>query len=144
MELETVPLVLAALVGLPGLFLVWDALVTDERRPLKRERRRRARVERDRVGEAALGLGLLAMAAALAGGDVWRYGNVAIIAGTVLLVAGTALNLRYLRDLLMNRGAARRQDDRSPRGAEADRYAEGTRQETGVQEPRAREPGERR
>ena len=125
MRLDTVPLVLAALVGLLGLFLLWDAAVSDERRPIRRERRRRERVERDRVGEAALGLGTLAMAAALAGRDVWRYGNVAVIAGTVLLAAGIALNLRYLRDLLMNRGAARRQDDRSPRGPEADRYVHG-------------------
>ena len=125
MRLETIPLVLAALVGLVGLFLLWDSAVSDARRPIRRERRRRERVERDRVGEAAVGLGALCLAAALAGGDVWRFGNVAVIAGTVLLVAGAALNLRYLGELLMNRGPARRQGDRDPRGPEADRYVYG-------------------
>ena len=133
-QLETIPLVLAALVGLLGLLLLWDAVASDESRPIRRERRRRERADRDRVGEAALGLGTLCMAAALAGGDSWRYGNVAVIAGTVLLVAGVALNLRYLRELLMNRGPARRQGERSPRGPEADRYVYGD--AMGAAEPR--------
>ena len=125
MRLEDLPPVLGGLVALLGLWLLWDAIVPDRVPSPHRERRRRVRADRDRAGEAALGLGTLAMAAALLGRDVWRYGTVAVMVGAVLLLVGAALNFRFLRELLVFRGPARRQDDRAPRGAEADRYVDG-------------------
>jgi hypothetical protein len=124
-RLEDLPLVLGVVVGLLGLWLLWDAFAADDARPFRRERRRRSRADRDRLGEGLLAAGLLCMAAALAGRDSWRYANLAVIAGTVLIVTGAALNLRYLRELVAFRGPARRQPDRAPRGAEADRYVAG-------------------
>jgi hypothetical protein len=121
-RLETFPLVLAVLVGLVGLALIVDAFVSDRGGPPLGERRRRARAERDRLGEVVVGLGTLCMAAALAGRDTWRYGNVAVIAGTILLLTGAALNHRFLRELLLFRGAARRQEEREPRGREVTRH----------------------
>lgn len=107
MTLEHLPLVLGALVALAGLGLLADALLPD-RAVRVAERRRRARVERNRAGEGAIALGLLAVAASLAGRDAWRYGTLAMLVGVVLLAAGAALNGRYLRDALTTRGAARR------------------------------------
>ena len=125
MRLESIPLYVGVLVGLVGLWLLWDAMLADRGRAARRERRRRERAERDRLGEATLGLGTLCVAAALVGSDVWRWGNVAAIAGAVLLLVGAALNFRFLRELLVHRGPARRQPDRDPRGPEADRYVLG-------------------
>ena len=122
MRLEQFPLVLGVLVALLGLVLLGDALVADRGTPPLAERRRRVRAERDRVGEALAGLGLLCLAAALAGRDTWRFGNVAVIAGTVLLVIGAALNHRFLRELFLFRGPARRQEEREPRGREVTRH----------------------
>jgi hypothetical protein len=107
MELELVPLVLAGLVGLVGLGLVADGWMPDAPARVA-ERRRHARAERHRGGEIVVGAGLLAAAAGLAGRDSWRYATLAIVAAAVLLAAGTLLNARYLRERLVNRGAARR------------------------------------
>ncbi|HEX5580348.1 MAG TPA: hypothetical protein VFX39_02155 [Gemmatimonadaceae bacterium] len=118
MRLEQLPVLLGALMALVGIALLGDALMADRGGPPLGERRRRARAERDRPGEALVGLGLLCMAAALVGRDTWPYGNVAVIAGTILLVTGAALNHRFLRELLLFRGPARRQPERTPRGTE--------------------------
>jgi hypothetical protein len=66
------------------------------------------RAERHLGGEAAIGLGMLCMAAALIGRDTWTYGTVAVIAGTVLFVAGAWLNRAYLKERVTNRGVLRR------------------------------------
>jgi hypothetical protein len=71
MRIEIVPLILAGLFGLIGLGLVLDAWTPDEI-VVKRDRRRRPRIERNRGGEAAIGLGVLCMAAAFAGRDTWK------------------------------------------------------------------------
>ena len=123
MRLEDIPAVLGGLVAVLGLWLLWDAVTADREPPLARERRRRPRADRDRLGEAALGLATLCVAASLIGRDTWRYGTVAMIAGGILFVTGAALNFRFLRELLVFRGPARRQEERVPRGPEADRYA---------------------
>jgi hypothetical protein len=78
-----------------------------------RERRRRNRAERHRGGEALVGLGILAIAAALIGRDTWRYGTVAILLGVVLLAAGGWLNRAYLGELFAFRGPARRGEKRA-------------------------------
>lgn len=108
MRLETIPLIVGLLVGLIGFgFLVDSWLVEDASAPHP-DRRRRARAERHRRGEAVLGLGVLCIAAALLGRDTWRYTNVAVIAGTVAITFGALLNRVYLRELMLFRGPARR------------------------------------
>jgi hypothetical protein len=97
MRIETFPLVLGVLFGLIGLALVLDAWLKDDILPV--ERRRRPRRERNRFGEALVGLGVLAMAAAFIGRDSWRYSTVIVIAGSVLLLWGIKRNSGYLREI---------------------------------------------
>ena len=107
MRVETIPLVLGILVALVGLGIIADAWLPEH--VLHRsERRRKARAERHLGGEAAIGLGMLCMAAALIGRDTWTYGTVAVIAGTVLFVVGAWLNRVYMKERIANRGALRR------------------------------------
>lgn len=107
MTLEVIPLVVGGLVLLVGLALVVDGWAADGE-PRAVERRRRARAERSRGGEVAVGVGLLLVGAALVGGDQWRWATVVVLAGAVLLFLGVVLNGRYLRERLTFRGAARR------------------------------------
>jgi hypothetical protein len=106
-RLETIPLIIGAIIALIGLGLLVDAW-TPEQIPGTRERRRRPRTERSLGGEATIGLGVLCIAAAIIGRDTWDYVNVAIIAGAVLIILGGWSNRRYLRDRISNRGALRR------------------------------------
>lgn len=107
MTLELLPVLLGALLGLCGLVVVADGWLADPART-GRERRRQARAERHRGGEVAVGLGLVCAAAALVGGDGWRYGTAAVVAAAVLVVGGTVLNARFLGERLTHRGALRR------------------------------------
>lgn len=107
MRLEHLPILLGVLVGAIGFGLIADAWLP-ERVLVPSERRRRRRAERDRRGEALVGVGTLCLAAALIGRDTWRYGTLAVLIGTVLLVAGGILNREYLREVLFFRGPARR------------------------------------
>jgi len=109
MRLEIVPLIIGALIGLLGLGLIFDAWTPDDV-VVKRERRRRARVERSRGGEALIGLGVIGMAAAFIGRDTWRYSVMAVIAGAVLLAWGAIASRRYIGASISNRGALRRRD----------------------------------
>jgi energy-converting hydrogenase Eha subunit A len=106
-RVETIPIILGVLVALVGIGIVADAWLP-ERVIRRSERRRRARAERHLGGEAAIGLGMLCMAAALIGRDTWKYGTVAMIAGTALFVIGAWLNRVYLKERITNRGALRR------------------------------------
>jgi hypothetical protein len=110
MRLEIIPLILGGLVALIGLGLLFDAWTPDEIL-VKRERRRRPRIERNRAGEAAIGLGVLCMAAAFFGRDTWKYSVVVVIAGTVLLLFGALRNRKYLGQMISNRGALRRRPE---------------------------------
>ena len=110
MRIEIVPLIAAVLVGLIGLGLIFDAWTPDEI-IVKHERRRRRRIERNRGGEGAIGLGVLCMAAAFAGRDTWSYSVIAVIAGTVLVLFGAVKNYRYFGAVLSNRGPLRRRPD---------------------------------
>lgn len=107
MSLEHTPVLLGAVVALLGLALIADGWFPDSAWRME-ERRRRARLERDRAGEVAIGLGILALAAALFGRDQWRWGTVAVLAGVVLLLAGILRNRRFLAERLVNRGKSRR------------------------------------
>ncbi|MEO8563827.1 MAG: hypothetical protein ABI601_17240 [bacterium] len=107
MRVETIPLILGILVALVGVGLLADAWLP-ENIPFRKERRRRAREERHLLGEAAIGVGVLCMAAALIGRDSWRYGTVAMILGAVMILIGGVLNKRFFRDRIVNRGALRR------------------------------------
>ena len=90
-----------------GVGLILDAQLPDFT-VVKRERRRRQRIERSRGGEMLLGLAMLAFAAALIGRDTWRYRIVAVIIGGVALLLGTIANRAFIRDAIVNRGAMRR------------------------------------
>ena len=99
MRIETLPIVLGALFGLLGLGLLFDAWLED-RRAASIERRRLPREGRDRKGEALLGLGVLAMAAAFIGRDTWKYSVLTVIIGAVLMLWGIKRNSAYLRGVL--------------------------------------------
>ena len=118
MQLEQIPVFVGVVVAILGLGVVLDAQLP-EGMSQARERRRRERAPRHRGGETLVGLGILAMAAALIGRDTWRFGTIAVLAGAVLLAAGAWLNRGYLREALVFRGAARRGEKRSePRVAQ--------------------------
>ncbi len=106
MRAETIPIILGVIVGLMGVGLLLDAQLPDG--TVKRERRRRKRIERSRGGEMLSGLAMLAFAAALIGRDTWRYRIVAVIIGTVLLIFGTWANRSFIREAIVNRGPLRR------------------------------------
>lgn len=105
MRIETLPIVLGAVVGLVGLGLLLDAWFADET-VFRTERRRRPRRDRDRWGEALLGLGSLAVAAALFGRDTWRYSILTVIVGSVFLLWGLKRNGAYIRDVIGRAGHA--------------------------------------
>ena len=107
MNLELIPVVIGALVGLVGLGLIFDAWTPDDIL-IKQERRRKPRIERSRKGEAAIGFGVLCMGAAFIGRDTWSYSVVTVIAGSVLLLGGAIANRKYLGERVGNRGALRR------------------------------------
>ena len=107
MRLEIVPLIIGVLIGLLGLALMFDAWTPDEI-VVRRERRRQPRVERNRGGEALIGLGVIGMAAAFIGRDTWRYSVVAVIGGTVFLIWGALANRHFIGASISNRGALRR------------------------------------
>jgi hypothetical protein len=117
MRFEQVPLFIGVIVAILGLGLVLDAQLP-EGFSQSRERRRRERTERHRPGETLLGLGIIAMAAALIGSDQWRFGTLSALAGVILLGVGAWLNRDYLRELFLFRGVSRRGEKRSaPRAA---------------------------
>ena len=109
MRIEIIPLIVGVLLGLVGLGLLADAWIPEDSSPFK-ERRRRPRTERSLGGEAMIGLGVLCLAAALISRDSWDYVNVAIITGGVLLLFGTWMNRRFLREKIVHRGALRRDE----------------------------------
>jgi hypothetical protein len=109
MRIELFPLIAGVVVALIGLGLLFDAWTPDDI-IVKRERRRRPRIARNRGGEAAIGLGVLGMAGAFLGRDTWKYSVIAVIAGTLLLTYGAVRNRRYLAEMISNRGALRRRE----------------------------------
>lgn len=116
MRLEYVPVIVGLLIALAGLGLIADAWLPEPVVPFK-ERRRRVRAERSRPGEALLGLGALAMAAALIGRDAWGWSRLAVLLGAIAFVAGVVLNRHYLHELLFFRGPARRAEAPAPHQA---------------------------
>ena len=110
MRLEHIPIVFGVVFGLVAGLLLYDAVKPESNRPY-RERRRRQRAELNVTGEAIAAFGLLCLAAALFGGEAWRWTTVAVLAGTVLLLIGGVLNRGYLREMLLFRGAARRTEE---------------------------------
>jgi len=112
MRLEQIPLFIGVIVAILGLGIVLDAQLP-EGMSQSRERRRRERAERNRGGETFVGLGIIAMAAALIGRDTWRFGTLSVLAGVVLLGIGAWLNRVYLKEIFSFRGASRRGEKRS-------------------------------
>jgi hypothetical protein len=106
-RVEVIPLIFGGLAALVGLGLLADAWIPEDMTRI-RERRRTVRTERSLGGEAAIGVGMLCVAAALIGRDTWDYVTVAIIAGAILLIIGSWMNRRFLHDRIVNRGALRR------------------------------------
>ena len=109
MRIEFIPVIIGAIVCLVGLGLIFDAWTPDDI-IVKRERRRRPRVERSRSGEASIGVGVISMGAAFIGRDTWRYSVVAVIVGTLFLLIGAIGNRRYFLQAISNRGALRRRN----------------------------------
>jgi hypothetical protein len=107
MRLEQFPILLGVLVALIGLTILLDAWQAGGVAPL-RERRRRARATPQKAGQTLVAIGTLCMAAALMGRDTWRWGTISVLAGSVLLVIGAVMNRKYLKEVLLFRGAARR------------------------------------
>jgi hypothetical protein len=107
-RIEILPIILGALVALLGIGIIVDAWSSEA--SFSSERRRRPRVERHRNGEALIGLGVLALAAAFIGRDSWRYSVLVVIIGAVFLLVGAILNARYVRELFVNRGPLRRRE----------------------------------
>jgi hypothetical protein len=109
-RIETLPLIIGVLIAMLGIGIMFDAWTPDVT-AAARERRRRPRIERHRNGEAMIGLGVLALAAAFIGRDNWRYSILVVIIGAIFLIVGTALNAGYLRELFVNRGPLRRREE---------------------------------
>ena len=109
MRIETIPLIIGAIVALVGLGLILDARMADSQPRI--ERRRRTRQERSRGGELLIGLGVIALGVAIVGRDTWRYSILATLTGAALLLVGAWMNRSYLRDLVVNRGASRRRSE---------------------------------
>jgi hypothetical protein len=109
MRIETFPLIVAVVLAVIGIALIYDARTPDYT-VLPRERRRSPRIDRDRRGEMMVGLGVLALAAAVAGRDVWRYRILATLIGGALLVWGSIRNRHFFGSLITDRGALRRRD----------------------------------
>lgn len=107
MRLEYVPIIIGAVIALGGIALVADAWMPDSA-PRVEERRRRQRAERHRGGEAVIGLGIVALGAAIIGRDEWRGSLWAVGLGGLLLMIGALMNRTYLREQIDFRGPARR------------------------------------
>lgn len=97
MRLESLPLILGFVLGLVGVALMIDAWLPDH---FQSERRRIAREERDRKGEALVGLASIALALTLFGRDTWRYSVLAVLTGAIVLIWGAKRNREYLRGVL--------------------------------------------
>ena len=107
MTLEQVPILVGVLVALIGLTILLDAWQAGGVAPL-RERRRRTRAVPQKAGQTLVAIGTFCMGAALIGRDTWRWGTISVLAGTVLLIIGAIMNRKYLKEVLLFRGAARR------------------------------------
>jgi hypothetical protein len=107
MKLEQLPILLGVLVALIGLTIALDAWQAGGVSPM-RERRRRTRATPHKAGQTLVALGTLCMAAALMGRDTWRWGTISVLAGSSLLIIGAIMNRKYLREVLLFRGPARR------------------------------------
>ena len=134
MRIETFPLIIGILVALVGIGIMFDAWTADSM--VEHERRRRPRIERHRNGEAMIGLGVLALAAAFIGRDEWRYSTLVVILGAAFLILGAVLNRRYVHDLLVNRGPLRRREE-SEQGTE---LIGATHESNGIERPVATAP----
>jgi hypothetical protein len=100
MRLEHIPLVLGLLFVVAGVALIADALLREQ--PLMvTDRRKRSRAPRHRGGQAAIGVGTIAVAAALFGRDAWRYGTVAVLLGVVAFAIGVRLNWGYVKAFML-------------------------------------------
>src|SRR5205085_8673471 len=109
MKAEQLPILIGVLVALFGLTILLDAWQAGGVAPL-RERRRRTRAIPNKAGQTLVALGIMCMAAALFGRDTWRWGTISVLAGTCLLLLGAIMNRAYLREVLLFRGAARRDE----------------------------------
>jgi hypothetical protein len=110
MRLEQFPMVLGVIFCLLAAGIIYDAVSPEQARPF-RERRRRQRAELNRAGEWFVALGTISLGASLIGGEGWRWGTVAILAGIALLIIGGIMNAGFLKETLLFRGKARRTEE---------------------------------
>jgi hypothetical protein len=107
MRLEHVPILLGLAAALLGLGFACDALLPQPAR-VSEDRRRRSRIERNRIGELLVGLGMLCLAVSLFTPDRWRYAILIVAAATVFIAVGASLNGRYLAQEFLTEGVAGR------------------------------------
>ena len=138
MRLEHIPVIVGVLLALVGLALLADAWVEDGAL-VPVERRRRPRTPRHAGGEAAIGVGILLIAASMIAQDAWRFGTLAVLLGTAAILVGAVLNRGFIRDAVMNRGAARRSEGGIPRDSRPETAADAR-----AANPMRAEPEERR
>ena len=89
MRLEQLPIILGVLIALIGLTIALDAWQAGGVAPL-RERRRRARALPTRPVRRSSPSELCAWQRRLMGRDTWRWGTIAVLAGSALLIARRA------------------------------------------------------
>lgn len=109
MRVEYIPITAGVILIVIGIALIWDALGPQTVGPM-RDRRRRTRVELDLTGECFAGVGIALLGVALVEQD-WRFETAAVLLGTICIAIGMLKNRKYFRELLLFRGAARRQSE---------------------------------
>lgn len=112
MRVELIPITAGVVVLLLGGAIIWDAWGPQMLGPM-RERRRRARADLNTAGELLAGIGAVLLGVALVGRD-WRFETAFVLVGTICIVLGALKNRKYFREVLLFRGAARRQPEGDP------------------------------
>jgi hypothetical protein len=106
LRVEYIPILLGLALALIGAAIMWDAWGPQSLGPM-RDRRRRSRAPIDSRGELVAGLGIVFLGGALIGRD-WRFETITVLAGTACVLIGALRNQKYFREVLLFRGAARR------------------------------------
>jgi hypothetical protein len=111
LRVEYIPVLLGLALALLGAAIMWDGWGPQSLGPM-RDRRRRSRAPIDSRGELVAGFGIVLLGVALVGRD-WRFETVTVLVGTACVLLGALRNQKYFREVLLFRGAARRNSPES-------------------------------